>query len=244
MMKRYHTGDEVTIKVLNKNTIDIDSEKREVVFWIGYNQRGIIPFEELGFDVRNMPYEILALFDFPFKAIVTFSKINNTNKSIMIYYLSRKSYNVRTINEIKVGQVYQGPITAIAPWGIFVKIKGGITVFVHCTEVSRSRIDELQKCFMKGDIVNVKIIEKRYENGVCKLYGSRKMTGCDIKPTLGELIPVMITGEIGYYAYFCEVTPGQRGIIHVIRGTEYSIGDKTYGYLTEIEENGFCLRQF
>ena len=88
MMKRYHTGDEVTIKVLNKNTIDIDSEKREVVFWIGYNQRGIIPFEELGFDVRNMPYEILALFDFPFKAIVTFSKIDNTNKSIMIYYLS------------------------------------------------------------------------------------------------------------------------------------------------------------
>ena len=70
------------------------------------------------------------------------------------------------------------------------------------------------------------------------------MAGCDIKPTLGELIPVMITGEIGYYAYFCEVTPGQRGIIHVIRGTEYSIGDKTYGYLTEIEENGFCLRQF
>lgn len=240
----YQIGEEITVKVFNKRTIIIDNEQKRVSFWLGNNQRGIIPFEELGTDVKKMPYEILSLFDFEFKATVMSFRKDEKNKLIVNYYLSRKSYNARIMNEIDKGQIYSGVITSVTPWGIFVKIQYGITVFVHCTEVSRSRIDELPKCFMRGEITRIKIIEKRFENGKCRLYGSRKLASENIEPSLGELLPVMITGDIGYSAYFCEVTPGQKGIIHVKRGEEFSVGDKTYGYLTEIEEGGFCLRQF
>lgn len=242
--KKYLIGEEVKVEVHNIKAIVINMKQKQVAFWFGYNQRGIIPFDELGFDVKQMPYEIVSLFAIPFKAIVMSSEISKINNHVRIYYLSRKAYNVQTANEVQIGQIYFGTITSIAPWGMFVRIKDGLTVFVHCTEVSRSIISELHKCFKEGERIKVKIIDKKFFEGEYKFYGSRKMASDNIEPSRGDLLSVMITGEVGYFSYFCEVTPGQKGIIHVERCNEYEVGDKTYGYLTEIEENGFCLRQF
>ena len=201
--KKYLIGEEVKVEVSNTKSISINMKQKQVAFWFGYNQRGIIPFDELGFDVKQMPYEIASLFKFPFKAIVMFSEISKINNHVRIYYLSRKAYNVQIVNEVQVGQIHWGTITSIAPWGIFLRIKDGLTVFVHCTEVSRSIISELHKCFKEGERVRVKIIDKKFEKGEYKLYGSRKMASDNIEPSIGDLLSVMITGEIGYYSYFC-----------------------------------------
>lgn len=68
--KKYLIGEEVKVEVHNIKAIVINMKQKQVAFWFGYNQRGIIPFDELGFDVKQMPYEIVSLFAIPFKAIV------------------------------------------------------------------------------------------------------------------------------------------------------------------------------
>lgn len=242
--KDYQIGEEVLIDVFNRKAVIVDRRNKEVSFWFGYNQRGIIPFDELGFDVKRGVNEILCLFHLPFKTILMKKEKSKFDERVTLYYLSRRSYIEMKTNLIKIGEIYNGVISSIACWGIFVKICGGITVFIHCTEVSRSIIKELKMCFRVGDAIKVRIIEKKYEGGVCKIYGSRKQAGEEIFPSLGELLPVMITGEIWRNTYFCEVTPNQKGIIHVKDNELFEIGNKTYGYLTEYEKNGFCLRRF
>lgn len=244
MQKDYKISEDVIIDVFNKKSIIIDKNQKKVIFWFGYNMRGIIPFEELGGDVRLVANEILSLFQFQFKATIISKEKDQSDEAIMIYYLSRKTYKTKIIDSIKIGEIYNGRISAVTAWGIFLKVKDGITVFIHCTEVSRSIIQDVRECFKIGDPIRVKIIDKKLKNGEYKLYGSRKQASIIIKPSVGEFLPVMITGEINRTAYFCEVTPGQKGIIHPKKNERFLIGEKVYAYVTEFEKNGFCLRRY
>lgn len=60
--------------------------------------------------------------------------------------------------EVEVGKVYNGKITSIKPFGLFVEIFGKEGL-CHISEVSYSRINDLNEIYKEGDMIEVKVLE-------------------------------------------------------------------------------------
>lgn len=75
--------------------------------------------------------------------------------------------------EVEVGKVYQGKITAIQPFGLFVEILPGKEGLCHISEYDNQRIQTLDGIVKVGDPITVKLTEIN-ERGQLKL--SRKAT--------------------------------------------------------------------
>ncbi|MDI9540139.1 MAG: S1 RNA-binding domain-containing protein [Bacillota bacterium] len=59
----------------------------------------------------------------------------------------------------KIGQVVQGMITAIKPYGAFVKVDERTSGLIHISEISEYYINDVAYFFKKGEKVIVKIID-------------------------------------------------------------------------------------
>jgi len=82
---------------------------------------------------------------------------------------------VARINEItftpEVGDVYEAVVRTVAPYGVFVDFKGK-SGLLHVSEISHSRIENVEDVFKEGDEVKVKLIDIDKRTGKYRL--SRK----------------------------------------------------------------------
>ena len=71
----------------------------------------------------------------------------------------------------EVGNVYDAVVRTIMPYGVFVDFmnKSGL---LHVSEISHSRIDNVEEVFKEGDMVKVKLVEIDQRTG--KMRMSRK----------------------------------------------------------------------
>jgi polyribonucleotide nucleotidyltransferase len=71
----------------------------------------------------------------------------------------------------EVGNVYEAVVKTIMPYGVFVDFmnKSGL---LHVSEISHSRIDNVEEVFKEGDIVKVQLVEIDSRTG--KMRMSRK----------------------------------------------------------------------
>ncbi|MBN2478819.1 MAG: polyribonucleotide nucleotidyltransferase [Parachlamydiales bacterium] len=69
-----------------------------------------------------------------------------------------KEIVISLTSDAELGKVYKGKITSIKPFGLFVKIynKEGLC---HISELSYSRIDDINDFYKEGDPIEVKVIE-------------------------------------------------------------------------------------
>jgi len=59
--------------------------------------------------------------------------------------------------EPEIGEEFSGPVTRIEPYGVFVKILGGVREgMVHVSQMHTSRIEHPEDMVKLGDIVNVR----------------------------------------------------------------------------------------
>jgi polyribonucleotide nucleotidyltransferase len=63
------------------------------------------------------------------------------------------------VAEAKIGEIYEGPVTRILPFGAFVKILPETEGMVHISEISNERINAIEDALQIGDIVKVRVIE-------------------------------------------------------------------------------------
>jgi polyribonucleotide nucleotidyltransferase len=73
----------------------------------------------------------------------------------------------------EVGEVYEGKVTSIMPYGAFVEIYPGKEGLLHISEVDWRRLDSLEGILKEGDKVKVKLLEVDARSGKMKL--SRKV---------------------------------------------------------------------
>jgi polyribonucleotide nucleotidyltransferase len=61
-------------------------------------------------------------------------------------------------SEVEIGKAYKGKVVSIKPFGLFVKIfnKEGLC---HISEVSHSRIENLEEIFKEGDPIEVMVLD-------------------------------------------------------------------------------------
>lgn len=69
-----------------------------------------------------------------------------------------KKIIIELISDVEVGKTYKGKIVSVVPFGIFVAIfsKEGLC---HISELSHSKIDNIQDFFREGDFIDVKVID-------------------------------------------------------------------------------------
>lgn len=60
--------------------------------------------------------------------------------------------------QIEVGNILQGKISGIAPFGAFVELEGGKTGLVHISEVSSTFVEDISKHLTVGQTVKVKVV--------------------------------------------------------------------------------------
>lgn len=75
--------------------------------------------------------------------------------------------------DVEIGRVYQGKVTSIVPFGVFVEILPGKEGLCHISEFDNSRVQNLADHIKQGDDIKVKVLDIN-ERGQLKL--SRKAT--------------------------------------------------------------------
>ncbi|HSW73327.1 MAG TPA: polyribonucleotide nucleotidyltransferase [Chlamydiales bacterium] len=61
--------------------------------------------------------------------------------------------------EVEIGQIYNGTITSIVQFGLFVELVGGKEGLCHISEISHKRVNNLNDLYKVGDKIEVKVID-------------------------------------------------------------------------------------
>lgn len=155
------------------------------------------------------------------------------------------------VKKVKSGQEYQGEISGIMPFGLFVKIsvKTGkakeAAVFldglVHISQVSWGKIDDLQKLFKQGEEVKVKVIDVDVKTN--KLNLSIKQLQSDPWEDIAKKYKKdkKFKGKVtrlAAFGVFVELEPGVEGLIHISKipaEKELKVDDQIQVYIESLD---------
>jgi len=70
---------------------------------------------------------------------------------------------------VEIGQVIEGKVTGIQPYGAFVAIDGDTQGLVHISEIMHGYVKDINDYLSVGDTVNVKVIQIDEEKGKISL---------------------------------------------------------------------------
>ncbi len=71
-----------------------------------------------------------------------------------------------------VGDIYEGTVASVMPYGVFVNFKGKNSGLLHISEISHTRINDVSTVYQEGDTVKFKLVEIDKRTGKMRL--SRK----------------------------------------------------------------------
>ncbi|MBF0303137.1 MAG: 30S ribosomal protein S1 [Desulfamplus sp.] len=137
---------------------------------------------------------------------------------------SRDSY-LKTISE---GDIVQGRVIKIMPYGAFIELAPGVEGMAHISELSWSRVEKTDEALVQDELVSVKIlkIEKkeggrnRDDSDVSKISLSIRQTTQDPWERAEQTFSVgqQVTGKVvrlAPFGAFIEIAPGVDGLVHL-----------------------------
>lgn len=65
--------------------------------------------------------------------------------------------------EFKVGEVLQGEVVALKPYGAFVRLPNGVVGMIHISEVAQEYVSDISQYLSVGEEVTVKVIGENAE---------------------------------------------------------------------------------
>ena len=73
------------------------------------------------------------------------------------------------MEEIKVGDIVKCEVSGITDYGVFAKLENGFDGLIHISEISEKYVSNLERLFIRGDIIEVKVLDIDYERRQVKL---------------------------------------------------------------------------
>ncbi len=126
------------------------------------------------------------------------------------------------LSTLSQGDVIEGTVTRLMPFGAFVELVPGMEGMIHVSELSWSRVEKPEEVVKKGDRVKVKVlaIEPGKEKAVPKIGLSIRQLSSDpwddlestVKP--GEQMSGKVV-RIAPFGAFVEVAHGLEGLVHI-----------------------------
>jgi small subunit ribosomal protein S1 len=118
---------------------------------------------------------------------------------------------------LKEGDIVDGKVTRLAPFGVFVDI-GGVEGLVHVSEMAWGRVEKPDGLVTSGQEVQVKIKEINWQNGRISL-SLRGMLPDPWYEAVGRYTPnTVVQGKItrlAQFGAFVELEPGVEGLVHI-----------------------------
>lgn len=120
--------------------------------------------------------------------------------------------------EIAEGDIREGTVVKLMPYGAFVEIGPGVEGMVHISELSWSRLEKPEAFCREGDRLTVKIL--KIESGGKRISLSAKQVESDPWEKVadrfeaGQTVTGKVTRLAGFGA-FVEIAPGIEGLVHL-----------------------------
>lgn len=157
---------------------------------------------------------------------VLITKVENHGRNIVV---SRRALIERERQEnldkllakVKIGDVIDGTVTRLAPYGAFVELAPGIEGLAHISEMGWSRIEKPDEIAAPGDKVRVKIIGMEQDKkGNQRINLSIKQAEGDPWDKVTEKFAIgdTLTGKVRRlvpFGAFIEIAPGIEGLVHI-----------------------------
>ena len=117
---------------------------------------GLIPISELSWKMIKTPDEVVSLGD---TVEVYVLRVDQSNRRITLSLKRTQPEPWETVGErYKVGQIADGTVTNLAPFGAFVKLEDGIEGLVHISELSQRRVTNPKECVYQGQKIKVMVL--------------------------------------------------------------------------------------
>jgi len=123
----------------------------------------------------------------------------------------------KLLKKIKEGDILDGKVTAITPYGIFVNTSG-LEGLVHLSELSWDKVTDVGSLYNVGDDVKVMVLEIK-EGGRRIAYSVKRLIDDPWKNRIkkykiGEVVDGVVEGVVEYGA-FVRIDDGINGLIHI-----------------------------
>ena len=159
---------------------------------------------------------------------------------------------------IHVGDVIQGEVRSMRPFGAFVDV-GGADGLLHVSEIDWRPVNHPRDVLEVGQIVEVQVIRVDPENYRIALSRKRRLPNpwdtVEARYHPGELVPAKITRVVDFGA-FAQLEPGVEGLIHISELADIAVaeplksvqvGDRVHVKILRVDGNrqriGLSLRQ-
>ena len=208
---------------------------------------GFIPNSQLGREASKLKDSLI---DSSFKAIII-----DLDKSQNRIVLSEKMVSEeetlklikQAIKNVKEDEVFEGKVTTVADFGVFVEIK--VTVgkeeipvegLVHISEISWRKVGSASDAFQVGDRVKVKIIGKDKGKLAFSVKQAQKDPWDDVekKYTPDTRVKGKVV-KISDFGVFVEIEPGLEGLIHITKippNKKLKVEDEVNAYIEEVDK--------
>jgi len=145
---------------------------------------------------------------------------------------------VKEIAKTKVGEIYDGEITSITPFGVFVKFDS-LEGMVHVSELSWEKVSDPKRQFKIGDGLKIQVVEVSKKEGKITLSHKRTLPNpwekVAKKYPEGTKVKGKVT-KIADFGAFVELEPGIEGLIHVTETTgPLAEGDEVEARVIEVD---------
>ena len=184
---------------------------------------GFIPTSQMGKEITGNAQNLVGKY---FKARVM--EVDKLNKKVV---LSEKEVseagNIALVKEalkkIKEGEIYDGVVTTVAPFGAFVKIQvpvkkeiAEVEGLVHVSELSFSRVNLPSDVIHEGDKVKVKVLAAHEGKLALSIKHAQKdpWEGVEAKYKPEDKVTGKVV-RISDFGAFVELEPGVEGLIHI-----------------------------
>ncbi len=141
----------------------------------------------------------------------------------------------KTWSRLATGQILQGVVSSVQPYGAFVDI-GGVEGLLHVSAMSYTRVTDPGKIVKPGDTIQVMVLaidqeKQRVSLGLKQLQEDPWARAIDAFP-IGSAVRGKVTRLMDFGA-FVELAPGAEGLIHVSE-----VANKRVGHPKEVLEIG------
>lgn len=73
------------------------------------------------------------------------------------------------MKKLKIGDTISCEVTGLTKYGVFVKLENGYDGLVHISEISKKFVNNIERLYIEGDIIDAKVIEIDDEKKQVKL---------------------------------------------------------------------------
>ncbi len=123
--------------------------------------------------------------------------------------------------KVSEGDVVQGCVTKLMPFGAFIEVAPGVEGMAHISELSWSRVEKTDEIVQAGDMVTVKLLKiETREGDTPKISLSIKQVDANPWDNMGSAFKPgdQVMGKVvrlAAFGAFVELAPGVDGLVHI-----------------------------